>query len=75
MSACQRVAISLEKGTGVSSLRWIKSAFHAPTNDQSHACPDQGSYPGDSLAAFAGLPAGRIAGAGHDGPVLAGDAM
>jgi hypothetical protein len=42
-------------------------AFYAPTSDPSHARPDEDSYPGDSLAAFAGVVAGRCW-AGHDGP-------
>ena len=45
----------------------------APTNDQVQTRTNDGSYSCYSSPAFSGVADGRIAGAGDDCPVLAGD--
>ena len=48
---------------------------HAPTSDPIQTRPDEGSHAGHGPVAFSGVADGRIAGAGDDGPLLAGDAL
>ena len=73
------VAFVRHQGPGFAGVRRCRQPLsycakrYAPTSDPSQVRPNEGSFPGDGVAAFAGLVDRRIAGPGDNRRLLASD--